>query len=176
MITITRRQARRLRGVFRRSRLGIAHRGSSRRWSSTPRARNCGRTIGTPTWPSSTSSPAATGSSRRSPLPLDALADFEGRDEQPGRPGGRRPDRTVVRWGDRGIPQSREYAVPARSTRSPPFPERPPPGPTLPAGLLDALAEAAADRHRRHDPLRPGLHPAPGRAAARSSPPTAASS
>ncbi|MCA1686108.1 MAG: hypothetical protein LC745_09015, partial [Planctomycetia bacterium] len=72
---------------------------------------------------------------------MDALADFEGKDDTPvvleAVPG-----RTVVRWQDRGIPQTREYQVTGVSTL-PPFPDLPAAFEACPAGLLDALAEAA---------------------------------
>src|SRR5207248_10827967 len=76
-------------------------------------------------------------------LPLDALADVEGKDESPVVLEAAAPCRTVARWDDRGIPQTREYAVP-EVAGLPPFPGPPASFETCPAGLLDALAEAAA--------------------------------
>ncbi|MEJ7639194.1 MAG: hypothetical protein WKF75_14785 [Singulisphaera sp.] len=75
-------------------------------------------------------------------LPLEALGDVEGKDDAPVILEAATPGRTTVRWDDRGIPQSREYAVPeidsCRRSRAP----RRLRG--LPGGALDALAEAAA--------------------------------
>src|SRR5205823_2058857 len=54
------------------------------------------------------------------------------------------PDRTIVRWEDRGIPQSREYVVPGLDDTLNPMPELPTSWTENAAGLLDALAEAVA--------------------------------
>ena len=78
-------------------------------------------------------------------LPLDALADFEGRAESQVMLVAVAPDSTVVRWDDRGIPQSREYTVRAarpRRSRCPNFPRS---WVEVPAELLDVLAEAEQD-------------------------------
>ncbi len=143
MITLTRRQARGLRGVFRRSVLGIAHRGPippaglHRRRRPTPRetsVRPPGRRARVASaWPSSGSVA----------LPLEALADLEGRDEATVALESLAPDRTVARWTDRGIPQAREYPV-APVGPSADFPAPPPSWAEAPTGLLDALAEATA--------------------------------
>jgi hypothetical protein len=45
------------------------------------------------------------------PVPLEALADIEGRDDSSVVLEAVEPDRTIVRWQDRGIPRTREYAV-----------------------------------------------------------------
>ena len=143
MITITRRQARRLRGVFRRSVLGISHRGiiaplvlraegtqlrAHYRYSATlavehvePGSYPPGETIA---------------------LPLDALAEFESRAESPVMLVAVAPERTQIRWEDRGIPQSREYDVPTLETLGA-FPEPPHSWKDMPAELLDALLEAS---------------------------------
>jgi hypothetical protein len=143
MITLTRREARHLRAVFRRSTLGVSHRGAlpplvfhsdaarlkARIWycglaveSIVPNRNNAytGETIA---------------------LPLDALADVEGRDESLVVLEALGDDRTRVRWDDRHVPQSREYAVSAIDVK---FPEPPASFTTMPPGLLDALAEASA--------------------------------
>jgi hypothetical protein len=44
-------------------------------------------------------------------VPLDVLADVEGRDDTPVTFGAVAPERTLVRWQDRGIPQAREHTV-----------------------------------------------------------------
>jgi hypothetical protein len=142
MITITRRQARCLRGIFRRSALGISHRGIIpplvlRAEGTQLRAHyryvpvitveyvECGvfsadETIG---------------------LPLDALADFEGRDASEVVLEAAAPDRTVVRWDDRGIPQLREHHVPAQDSGDA-MPQLPGSWVDFPIDLLDAVVEA----------------------------------
>ena len=52
------------------------------------------------------------------------------------------PDRTVVRWDDRGIPQSREYDLVTPVDRLEPMPALPATWASNPGELLDALAEA----------------------------------
>ena len=167
MITLTRRQARCLRGVFRRSVLGIAHRGPD----PAPGLRRRGGPTLRPTsvrrpWPSSTPAPAPGPSSGSVALPLDALADLEGRDDATVALEAVAPDRTVARWSDRGIPRSREYPVPAIGTARPvpraarvvvrgprpacstPWPRRPPrpprttPGTPCPASCSRTAATA----------------------------------
>ncbi len=144
MITITRRQARRLRAVFRRHALGITHKGLVPplvfradpaaglrvRHHQAPLAVEC-------------LLPGADRAGEVIALPLDSLADVEGKDETSVALEAAASNRTVVRWDDRGIPQSREYPVPEASSL-PPFPDPPPAAfEACPAGLLDALAEAA---------------------------------
>jgi hypothetical protein len=143
MITLTRRQARCLRGVFRRSFLGIAHRGPIPPLvlhveEGQLRARHRYGALavehtGPSAWPSGGSVA----------LPLEALADLEGRDESNLALEAVAGDRTVVRWSDRGIPQSREYPV-AAVEGLPPFPGPPRSWSPSPDGLLGALAEAVA--------------------------------
>ena len=142
MITLTRRQARGLRGVFRRSTLGIAHRGPIPPLVFTAQdGQLCARHRYAHTavehaiasaWPCSGSVV----------LPLEALADLEGRDEATVALEALAPDRTVARWSDRGIPQAREYAVTPAGPAG--FPESPRSWSEAPSGLLDALAEATA--------------------------------
>ena len=142
MITITRRQARRLRAVFRRHPLGIAHKGPV-----PPLVFRAEPDVGLRVrhlLPDLAIEHVLPGDDRPEAsiaLPLDALADFEGRDDTPVVLGAAAPGRTVVRWEDRGIPQTREYAVPEVSSL-PAFPESPEVFETCPGGLLDALAEA----------------------------------
>jgi hypothetical protein len=141
MITLTRRQARSLRGVFRRSTLGIAHRGPIPPIVFTAedgqlRARHRYNTltvehIVASAWPS-------TGTVA---LPLEALADLEGRDEATVTLESLAPDRTVARWSDKGIPQAREYHITPAGAE---FPVPPPSWTEVPTGFLDALAEAVA--------------------------------
>ncbi len=141
MITLTRRQARRLRGVFRRSTLGIAHRGpvppivlAVEGDQLCARHRYAHLAI-EHAWP------LAWPSSGEVALPLDALADIEGKDDATVALEAATPDRTVARWSDRGIPQAREYAVPAIDSLGQ-FPSPPTAWTEMAPGLLDALAEA----------------------------------
>jgi hypothetical protein len=124
MITLTRRQARCLSGVFRRPILGTAHQGpipplilSVEEGQLRARHRYGAIAVehaGPSAWPSSGSVS----------LPLEALADLGGRDDSNVALEAAVGDRTVVRWSDRGIPQSRQYPV-ATIEGLPPFPEPP---------------------------------------------------
>lgn len=143
MITLTRRQARGLRGVFRRSVLGIGHRGSIpplvfkvEYGQVCAKHRYAHLAV-------EYSAPSAWPSSGLVVLPLEALADFEGRDDVTVALEALAPDRTVARWSDRGIPQARDYPV-APIDGLAPFPDPPGSWSEAPAGLLDALAEAVA--------------------------------
>ncbi len=143
MITITRRQARRLRAVFRRSVLGVGHRGAVpplvfRADGAELRAEHRYNGLAVAHAFPSPSRPA-----EAIAFPLDALADVEGRDDSLVVLEALAPDRTVARWQDHGVPQCREYVVPALDALAP-FPEAPPSWTELPCALLDALAEAAA--------------------------------
>ena len=141
MFTLTRRQARRLRAIFRRSVLGIGHRGSIPplvfRVEGTQvcaHYRYAGLAVD-----------HAFHADGRGPgsiaLPLDALADVEGRDEVPVTIEAIAPDKTVAHWSDGGIPQTREYVVPALEELAA-FPESPLSWSEARPDLLDALAEA----------------------------------
>ena len=143
MITLARRQAQTLRAVFRRSALGIAHRGpipplvlAAQAGQLCVRHRYAHLLL--------EYTVASAGPSDGSvALPLEALADLEGRDEAAVVLEALTPDRTVARWSDRGIPRSREYTVaPIEGLAA--FPE--PTGNWTEAspGLLQALAEATA--------------------------------
>src|SRR4051812_26748815 len=110
MITLTRRQARRLRAVFRRHALGISHKGQVPPlvFRSDPedglRVRHHQAHLAVEQVLEGPRQPEAA-----IPLPLDALADFEGKDDTPVVLEAAGPGRTSVRWEDRGIPQAREY-------------------------------------------------------------------
>jgi hypothetical protein len=141
MITITRRQARRLRGVFRRHVLGIAHRGTIpplvlRAGGTQLRAQYRYATLAIEHVEPGIPRPDETLA-----VPLDALAEFEGRDDSPVVLEAYASDRVVVRWADHGVPQTREYAVPALDTLKP-FPDSPADWTTLPSGFISILAEA----------------------------------
>ena len=114
MITITRRQARRLRAAFRRHALGIAHKGlvPPLVFHADPaaglRVRHRQAHLAVECLLEGSYRPE-----EAIAVPLEALADFEGRDDSPVVLEAVAPGRTVARWDDRGIPQGREYAVPA---------------------------------------------------------------
>ena len=143
MITLTRSQVRRLRVAFRRAALGIAHRGIVselvlRAEGGQLRAQHRYCDLAVECVETGDHRPAATIA-----IPLDALADFEGPADTPVVIEAVAPDRTVVRWEDRGIPQSREYSLITPVDRLEPMPASPATWASNPAGLLDALAEAA---------------------------------
>src|SRR5450631_2045788 len=143
MITITRRQARRLRGIFRRSVMGIGHRGPVpplvlRAGGAQLRAQHRYAALAVEHVEPGTSRPHEAVA-----LPLEALADIEGRDDSPVVLEAVATDRALVRWQDHGVPLVREYTVTPLDALAP-FPEAPPSWAELPGDLLDALAEAAA--------------------------------
>jgi hypothetical protein len=142
MITLTRRQARRLRGVFRRHFLGIEHRGAIpplvfRTTGAQLRAQYRYAALAI-----ESVEPAPDQDDGVVALPLDALAELEGRDETPVELEAVAPDRTRVRWIDHGVPQVREHAVAALEALAP-FPAPPATWTEVGAGLFEALAEAS---------------------------------
>ena len=141
MITLTRAEARRLRAAFRRHALGLAPRGPAPPLvlAAGPdglRARLHGPDLAVECLLPGRRDPAGSVA-----LPLDALAEVEGRDSTPVEVEAITPRRTVARWGDRGIPRAREHDVPLIADL-PPFPEPPARFEVCPAELLDALTEA----------------------------------
>ena len=86
--------------------------------------------------------PTANRSSTIVAVPLDALADFEGAADTPVTLESAAPDRTVVRWDDRGIPPSKEYHLVTPVNRLEPMPAPPASWSSAPPDLLTALAEA----------------------------------
>ena len=141
MITLARNQVRRLRGVFRRSVLGITHKGAIpplvlRAEGAQLRAHHRYRDLTVEHVEPGSYRPATSLA-----IPLDDLADFEGSKDSPVVLEAAAPDRTVVRWEDRAIPQSREYDV-TPVERVGQVPELPATWATSPAELLTALAEA----------------------------------
>ena len=161
MITLTRNQVRRLRQVFRRSVLGITHKGTIpplvlRAEGAQLRAHYRYRDLAVECVEPGSYRPAMSLA-----IPLDALADFEGSKDSPVVLEAAAPDRTVVRWEDRAIPQSREYEVVPRRPRGP--------GPGAagdlgfqPGRAADGAGRRDRDGHPRLGPLRPPLRPAPG--------------
>jgi hypothetical protein len=140
MITLTRNQVRRLRQVFRRSALGITHKGSIpplvlRSEGAQLRAHYRYLDLAVECVEPGSYRPAMSLA-----IPLDALADFEGSRDSPVVLEAAAPDRTVVRWEDRAIPQGREYDV-IPVDRVGQFPELPATWTSNPAGLLAALAD-----------------------------------
>jgi hypothetical protein len=142
MITITRRQARRLRGVLRRRTLGINRRGSvpllvlhARGTELRAFHRNAALAV-------EFVDSIALDADESIVLPLDALAEIEGCDSSSVVLEQLAPDRTSIRWTDHGVPQSRDYDVPALDS-SEPSPGRPTAWATLPAEILTTLAEAS---------------------------------
>ena len=175
MITITRQMARRLRAVFRRSVLGIHHKGAipplvlhaeGRQLRAQYRYDDLAVEYVEPGGPRQLDSV---------PVPLEALADVEGRDDSPVEIESLEPDRTVVRWRDRGIPRiprvpgdavRQDRGVPRDAARTGPrsrptcstrWPRRPRSAPTT-------------------RPATPWIASSSGARRARSSPATAASS
>lgn len=142
MITFPRRLARRLRGVFRRNTLGISTRGIL-----PPLFFHAEETqLRVQHYHASLAVEYVHEENFVAPesiaLPLDALADFEGRGDTTVALEAVRPDSTVVRWEDHGIPMVREYHVPAIETASD-FPALPVRLELAPGNLLDALVEAS---------------------------------
>jgi hypothetical protein len=142
MITLTRNLVRRLRVAFRRAALGIAHRGIVselvlRAEGGELRAqhRYCDLAV-------EYVEPGGYRPDSSVAIPLDALADFEGAADTPVVLESPDPDRTVVRWQDRGIPQGREYSLITPVDRIEPMPGSPVTWTSNPGELLDALAEA----------------------------------
>src|SRR5258707_2350689 len=116
MISISRRHAHQLRGLFRRSTLGLAHKGPAppvvlnvERQQLRAHDRYGAHAVAYVTDGSYHPLEAIA-------LPLDALADVEGNDDSPVIVEAVAADRTVARWTDRGVPQTREYVVPALDT------------------------------------------------------------
>ena len=104
MINITRHAARRLRAMFRRSVMGVTHRGAlpplvlhaeTQQLRAQYRYHDLGIEY-----------VEANGHRLLDsiPVPLDALAEFEGRDETPVVIEAAEPDKTIIRWQDHGIP------------------------------------------------------------------------
>jgi hypothetical protein len=143
MVTLARGQARCLRGVIRRARLGVSHRGPLPPLllrADGPKLRAQHRYAGLAVEYATGGDPGPGGAAA---LPLDALAEFEGRDETPVTLEAAAPDRTIARWADHGVPQHREYPVPRLESLAS-FPEPPAVWAEAPPALLGALAEASA--------------------------------
>ncbi len=144
MITLSRRQVRRLRAVFRRHALGYRHKGPVPPLVFVPdpdvglRVRHHQPHLAVETVLRS-----VPGFPEPLCIPLDALADLEGSEDSPIVLEASSPTQTRARWEDRGIPQVKEYTVPEPASL-PPFPEPPATFSSGPAPSLQDLAEAAA--------------------------------
>jgi hypothetical protein len=142
LITTTRNAVKRLRAVYRRSALGITHKGAIPPLVLHAEGRQLRAQYRYEGLAVEHVEPGGARQLDSIPVPLEALADVEGRDDGPVEIESVGPDKTTVRWRDRGIPRSREYPV-TPFGRIAVFPATPAEWSTLPAGLLDALAEAA---------------------------------
>ena len=144
MITLTRRKARCLRGVLRRSALGIARRGpiaplvlEADGAKLCARYRYGGVAV-------EHVAPCPRTDSGTVALPLEALADFEGRDESPVVIESIGPGKARARWSDKDVPAlAHEYEVPEMGPLAE-FPAPPDLWDESTPALLDALAEASA--------------------------------
>jgi hypothetical protein len=141
VITVTRNQVRRFRSVFRRSVLGVAHKGPIAAivfQADGPilRTRFQYRDLAVEHVEESTSS-----SSEWVALPVDVLADFEGAADSAVTLDTIGLNRSIVCWQDHGIPQVREYDVPP-TDRNAVMPKLPAMWVSNPPDLLTALAEA----------------------------------
>jgi hypothetical protein len=141
MITITRRHARSLRGILRRAALGLARKGPALPLvfltdgtQLRARSQHDGLAI-EHTIPDRQAAEVIA-------LPLDALAELEGRDDSPVTLEALGRDRTIARWSDRGVPQSRTYDVSVIGSIGS-MPTTPEAWSPAPEGFLGALAEAA---------------------------------
>jgi hypothetical protein len=141
VITITRHQARQLRAVFRRAALGITHRGTIPPLVLHAEGTQLRAQYRYAALAVEHVEPGSYRPTLSLAIPLDALADFEGRDDAPVVLEAAASDRTVVRWQDRGIPQTRDYLV-APFGQLAPFPETPTTWASSTPELLTALAEA----------------------------------
>ena len=151
MISMTRRHARQLRTIFRRSTLGLAHKGPA-----APAVLHVdGPQLRAQYRYDALAVESVTAFSfhpkESIALSLDALADVEGSDDSPVMVESAAMGLTLVRWTDHGVPQTREYAVPALDTLDA-FPQLPATWMPAAPGLITALAEACEtateDSHR----------------------------
>ena len=163
LITITRSQGENASGPSSAGAiLGIRHRSSDSAAGAPCRGHApTGAVSVRRAWPSSTSSQAAYRQLDSIPVPLDVLAEIEGRDDSPVVFESAEPDRTVIRWQDHGIPQVRECPV-TPFGKIAPFPETPTALDQAPADVLAALAEASEICTDEVDTVCPELHAAPG--------------
>jgi hypothetical protein len=152
LVNITRHAARRLRAILRRSVLGITHRGPIPPLvlhAESQHLRAQYRYQGLAVEYVEANGHHVLDSI---PVPLDALAEIEGRDETPVVIEAAEPDRTIIRWQDHGIPQIREYEV-TPFGKIEPFPDTPTSWTDLSDDVLEALEQASrtcADNSNRY--------------------------
>ena len=113
MITITRQLARQLRAVFRRSVLGIDHKGPIPPLVLHGEGQRLRAQYQYHELAVEYVEPCSHRQLDSIPVPLEALADVEGSDDGAVVLESFEPDKTVVRWQDRGISQVRQYEVAA---------------------------------------------------------------
>ncbi len=142
MITIIRRKARMLRSVFRRAVLGITHKSTIPPLELHAEGTHLRAQYRNDSQAVEYVEAGSFAPLDSIPVPLDVLADIEGRDDSPVVIEAADPDRTVIRWQDHGIPQTREMSVtPVGNIAA--FPETPTAWTQAPGDLLIALAEAS---------------------------------
>jgi hypothetical protein len=141
VLTITRRQARSLGSVLRRRTLGIPARGPCSPLVFRPTASGLQVRLHAGLIAVETALPGHFADTAPIALPLEVLADIEGRDDAPVEIE-TSAERTVVRWTDHGIPRVQGHDVPAIESL-PPWPELPAKYTSMPGCLLDAMAAAA---------------------------------
>jgi hypothetical protein len=142
MVTLSRRQARGLRGAFRRRALGFSARGPGPTLlfvagEGRLRARFSYADLALENDLGHHAGPA-----EALALPAEALAELAACDDSPVTLEALTPEKTLARWVDRGLPRVREFAVPPAEA-FPPFPPEPNGWSPAPAALLEALAEAS---------------------------------
>jgi hypothetical protein len=142
VITISRHKARLLRSVFRRAVLGIRHKGTIpplvlHAEGAHLRVRHQYGSLAVEYLETGHYHPLDS-----IPVPLDVLADIEGRDDSPVILEAVEPDRTIVRWQDRGIPQVKDLPVTPFGNIEP-FPDSPCVWTEAASELLTGLAEAS---------------------------------
>jgi hypothetical protein len=142
MISFSRQQGRRLRGVFRRHALGLNTRGIIPPLVFV--AENTQLRVRHAHGPLAIEhvTEGSYGPEQSIALPFDALADLEGREDAPVALEAVGPETTVARWEDRGIPQTREYNI-TPLDRLPAFPEEPGAFAPMPTDLCAAVTDAA---------------------------------
>jgi hypothetical protein len=142
LITITRCEVRTLRSILRRATLGIRHRSSIPPLVLHAEGTHLRAQYRYDSLAVEYLEPGSYRPLDSIPVPLDVLGDIEGRDDSPVVLESVEPDRTVIRWQDHGIPQTREHPV-TPFGKIEPFPETPAAWTSISADVLTAMAEAA---------------------------------
>jgi hypothetical protein len=137
LITITRSKARTLRSVFRKATLGIRHRSFIPPLVLHTEGTHLRSQYQYDSLAVEYLEPGSYRPLDSIPVPLDVLGDIEGRDDSPVVFEAADPDRTVIRWQDHGIPQTREHPV-TPFGKIEPFPETPAAWTSISADVLTA--------------------------------------